>query len=825
MAGMSKLPAIYRHGFVLATSMAVSYWMTVKWLRQRSKQLLEKDINSSMKSHVAKKNQSVAVDKRFFRNLIALLKILVPKIFCGESLFLALVAASLIARTYADVWMIKNSTSVESAIIGRNVPLFKENLARFAYAMPLIAFVNNALRYTLEELKLRFRKRLSLYLYDQYLKGFTYYQVNTLDSRINNIDQLLTQDVEKFCSSVADLYTNISKPFLDIIIYARKLSGSIGPGGPSLLVLYLVCSGLVLTRLRRPIGRMTVAEQQFEGEFRYVNSRLITNCEEIAFYNGSRREKMIIRDGFERLIKHLRSLIIFRLVMGCIDSVVAKYISTCVGYYVVSRPFLDPLNTRHANSTYNQILEDYYSSGRMLMRLAEAVGRLVLAGRELTKLAGFTTRVTDLIGVLSDVNQGNCVRTGINNTTMGNRNDQGQIRTQDGIIKFENVKLMTPNGDVLIENLNFTVRSGQNVIVVGPNGCGKSSLFRTIGELWPIASGTLTKPGSGHLFYIPQKPYMIIGTLRDQIIYPDSHGDMHRKGVKDENLRELLDKVQLTYLTQREGGLSGVQDWMDVLSGGEKQRIAMARLFYHKPQFAILDECTSAVSVDVEGFMYEYCRNAGITLFTVSHRKSLWKYHEYCLYMDGRGSYTYTKIDEHTSEFGPPLVAILDEPTTGVDPNARQQMQEIFLNAVKAKLTIILTSHSMDECERVCNRLGIMVRGQLACLGTIQHLKSKFGRGYTIEIKVHTIPGDTNAMVIQNVQRFLLSQRQYQIEVKETTHSTGLFQCGQSTPAELFQLLEENKQQLHIETYTISQTTLEQIFLSFGKQIQTSTDE
>ncbi|CAF0995574.1 unnamed protein product [Rotaria magnacalcarata] len=652
MAGMSKLPAVYRHGFLLASSMALSYWVTVKWLRQRSKQLLEKDINSSMKSHLAKKDQKVAVDKRFFRNLIKLLKILLPKFFCGESLFLVLVAASLVARTYADVWMIKNSTSIESAIIGRNSALFKENVINFAYGMPLLAFVNNALKYTLEELKLRFRKRLSLYLYDQYLKGFTYYQVNTLDSRISNIDQLLTQDVEKFCTSVADLYTNVSKPFLDIIIYARKLSGSIGPGGPSLLVLYLVCSGLVLTRLRRPIGQMTVAEQQFEGEFRYVNSRLITNCEEIAFYNGSRREKMIIRDGFERLIKHLRSLIIFRLVMGCTDSVVAKYISTCVGYYVVSRPFLDPLNTRHANSTYNQILEDYYSSGRMLMRLAEAVGRLVLAGRELTKLAGFTTRVTDLIRVLSDVNQGHCVRTGINNTTMENKNNEGRIRTQDGIIKFENVKLMTPNGDVLIENLNFTVRSGQNVIVVGPNGCGKSSLFRTIGELWPVTSGTLTKPGSGHLFYIPQKPYMTIGTLRDQIIYPDSLGDMRRKGVKDENLNDLLDKVQLTYLVQRERGFDGVQDWMDVLSGGEKQRIAMARLFYHKPQFAILDECTSAVSVDVEGFMYEYCRTVGITLFTVSHRKSLWKYHEYCLYMDGRGSYSFKPIDEQTSEFG-----------------------------------------------------------------------------------------------------------------------------------------------------------------------------
>ncbi len=118
--------------------------------------------------------------------------------------------------------------------------------------------------------------------------------------------------------------------------------------------------------------------------------------------------------------------------------------------------------------------------------------------------------------------------------------------------------------------------------------------------------------------------------------------------------------------------------------------------------------------------------------------------------------------------------------------------------------------------ERVCNRLGIMVHGQLACLGTIQHLKSKFGQGYTIEIKVRS----TDGIAIKNIQTFLLSQRQYHVEIKETTHSTGLFQIEQSTPGELFQLLEENKEQLNIETYTISQTTLEQIFLSFGKQIR-----
>jgi ABC-type multidrug transport system ATPase subunit len=112
-----------------------------------------------------------------------------------------------------------------------------------------------------------------------------------------------------------------------------------------------------------------------------------------------------------------------------------------------------------------------------------------------------------------------------------------------------------------------------------------------------------------------------------------------------------------------------------------------------------------------------------------------------------------------------------------------------------------------------------MFNGQLVCLGTIQHLKSKFGQGYTIEIKVRSTPGDTNDATMQNVQTFLLSQQQYAIRTREITHSTGSFQVQQGTPADLFQLLEQNKQQLNIETYTISQTTLEQIFLSFGKQM------
>lgn len=292
----------------------------------------------------------------------------------------------------------------------------------------------------------------------------------------------------------------------------------------------------------------------------------------------------------------------------------------------------------------------------MLVKLAEAIGRLVLAGREMSRLAGFTTRMNELVHVLKDLNAGKYERTMVSNSASADTEigvGKGIISFQDNIIKFDKVPLVTPNGDLLVKELSFEVRSGTNVLVCGPNGCGKSSLFRILGELWPSWGGKVVKPPRGKLFYIPQRPYMTLGSLRDQIIYPHTHEEMKRRGKTDQDLYNYLDIVQLRPLIQlREKGLDSIEDWIDVLSGGEKQRVAMARLFYHHPQFAILDECTSAVSVDVEGSMYEYCRKVGITLFTVSHRKSLWTHHEFFLRFDGRGDYEFGKIDGSNEEFG-----------------------------------------------------------------------------------------------------------------------------------------------------------------------------
>uniref|UniRef100_A0A8C7CW84 ATP-binding cassette, sub-family D (ALD), member 3a n=1 Tax=Oncorhynchus kisutch TaxID=8019 RepID=A0A8C7CW84_ONCKI len=594
----------------------------------------------------AAKKDRAAVDYVFFLRISKIIRIMVPRWFCKETGYLVLIAAMLVARTYCDVWMIQNGTMIESAIIGRSNTDFKNYLFNFCKVMPLIALVNNFLKLGLNELKLRFRVRLTKHLYDEYLKGYTYYKMGNLDNRIANADQLLTQDVERFCNSVVDLYSNLSKPLLDIGLYIFKLTSAIGAQGPASMMTYLLVSGLFLTRLRRPIGKMTVTEQRYEGEYRYVNSRLITNSEEIAFYNGNMREKQTIHSTFKKLVDHLHKFIFFRFSMGFVDSLIAKYIATVVGYLVVSRPFLNLADPRHMNSSQPELLEDYYQSGRMLLRMSQALGRIVLAGREMTRLSGFTMRITELMKVLKELNSGKYERTMVSHQDKESEAVErvplvpgsGQIINVDHIIKFEHTPLATPNGDILIKDLTFEVRSGTNVLVCGPNGCGKSSLFRVLGELWPLFGGQLTKPERGKLFYVPQRPYMTLGTLRDQVIYPDTYEEQKRKGISDQVLKEYLDNVQLGHILDREGTWDTVQDWMDVLSGGEKQRMAV-RLMR-----GILPEWNS--------FYSKFKKIQSKCLFTVSHRKSLWKHHEYYLHMDGRGNYDFKPITDETIEFG-----------------------------------------------------------------------------------------------------------------------------------------------------------------------------
>lgn len=154
------------------------------------------------------------------------------------------------------------------------------------------------------------------------------------------------------------------------------------------------------------------------------------------------------------------------------------------------------------------------------------------------------------------------------------------------------------------------------------------------------------KPPSTDIFYIPQRPYLSRGSLRQQITYPDGLRAVRAKGVTDTDLLAILRVLDLESLVGLyPEGWDAEAEWRDVLSGGLQQRVAMARLFYHRPRYAILDECTSSVTLDTERVMYDHAKRLGITLMTVSHRRSLWKYHDRILQFDGQGNYVFTRLD------------------------------------------------------------------------------------------------------------------------------------------------------------------------------------
>jgi ATP-binding cassette, subfamily D (ALD), peroxisomal long-chain fatty acid import protein len=284
----------------------------------------------------------------------------------------------------------------------------------------------------------------------------------------------------------------------------------------------------------------------------------------------------------------------------------------------------------------------------MLLSSSDAFGRVMFSYKEIAELAGYTSRVSTLLNVMDDIKAGHfekkLVSSASTEENLAVLRGRGKV-TEAEDIEFVDVPIVSPNGDVLVRALTFSVKPGDHLLIVGPNGCGKSSLFRILGGLWPVYGGKVRKPPFEDIFYIPQRPYLSKGTLRQQIIYPDGLREMRDKGATDADLYRILSIVEIEAIVDRFDGWDAEQEWTDVLSGGLQQRIAMARLFYHAPKYAILDECTSSVTLEIERVMYDEAKRLGITLMTVSHRRSLWKYHKNILQFDGQGHYIFTRLD------------------------------------------------------------------------------------------------------------------------------------------------------------------------------------
>ena len=213
---------------------------------------------------------------------------------------------------------------------------------------------------------------------------------------------------------------------------------------------------------------------------------------------------------------------------------------------------------------------------------------------------------------------------------------QQAIPSGDGLV-VSHATLATPQTNrVLIEDLNLSVGDDEHLLVVGPSGCGKTSLLRMVSGLWRPREGTVESPQPGELLFIPQKPYMTLGTLREQLCYPQQPDPAL---FSDHHLRSVLELVKLGDLVQRYPDFNVKQDWPRLLSLGEQQRLAFARLLLNSPRYVVLDEATSAVDVKTERHLYNLLAERNIAFISVGHRPTLTAFHDNVLELDGSGAW------------------------------------------------------------------------------------------------------------------------------------------------------------------------------------------
>eukprot|EP00879_Flechtneria_rotunda_P006749 GHRR01007092.1.p1 GENE.GHRR01007092.1~~GHRR01007092.1.p1 ORF type:complete len:574 (+),score=196.19 GHRR01007092.1:869-2590(+) len=533
-----------------------------------------------------------------------------------------------------------------------------------------------------KQLELSFQSRLTLYLHRLYTSNRAYYAASTLGG-LTHADQRITEDVEKFCFTISDLYSHTFKPLLDVVLFTRSLSRVMGYKGQMGLYGYYVLVAWLLRALAPPLAAITAQESALVGSFRAAHQRLVAHAEEVAFNDppGGAAEQLILNQHLARLITFGRLSSFQRFLQQIADGYFVKYFASCVALLVYAGPiyFMDPA----ARGDQGQLTADYIRSMRLLQNTSRGVGDLIMVYKRMTSLAGHTSRVSELLEQVKlmssediehkELFRRNCSTNSLSalatsqdghqadGFTYGDHQQPQQLqspvppkRVTGDVICFHRVALDAPDGMPLVRDLSFEVRHGCSVMLMGPNGCGKSSLFRVLAGLWPLQAGEITSPHKTELFYLSQRPYLVTGSLRDQLLYPapparvwagsdprdkqlftNVAGQEPKYSDQDKELAACLEAVDLEYLLARGAGWDMVQPWQETLSGGEKQRLAMARLLFHKPTYAILDECTSAVSADGEVKLYEACVSAGITLLSIAHRPTLKRFHQLVVHIDG----------------------------------------------------------------------------------------------------------------------------------------------------------------------------------------------
>ncbi|MEH1805768.1 ABC transporter ATP-binding protein/permease [Nostoc sp.] len=497
---------------------------------------------------------------------------------------------------------------------------FVNIISFYAAGLVLVTLLLGFSKFVRKQIALDWYKWLNNQILDKYLSNRAYYKIN-FKADIDNPDQRLSQEIEPITSNVLYFSATFLEKVLEMITFTAII-WSISQQIAVALVIYTIMGNLIAVYLNQELNSINQAEIESKADYNYCLTHVRTHAESIAFFRGEKQESNIIERRFSKLIINIKRKIDWERNRDIFNRAYQVAIELFMLF------ILAPLYIK-GEIDFGQVGQASVAS----FMFATALGELITAFGSSGNFSSYVERLAEFSSALEEV-------------TKQPENVSTIKIIEENHLAFENVTLQTPNYEqVIVEDLSLSVQPGEGLLIVGPSGRGKSSLLRAIAGLWNAGTGRLVRPPLEKVLFLPQRPYIILGTLREQLLYPNTSRQM-----TDAELKEVLQQVNLQNLLSRVDGFDTEVPWENILSIGEQQRLAFARLLVTHPSFTILDEATSALDLQNEGSLYQKLQSTKTTFISVGHRESLFDYHQWVLELSQDSSWQLVTVQDYRNQ-------------------------------------------------------------------------------------------------------------------------------------------------------------------------------